>query len=95
MSAEIAEELGKAPSIKTAPARCPPDSGISGLAAYLATEGAKTLEQEELDPALPEPSDAHNLASRRVIRLRPQTLRDRSLGPRFTPRTWNYRDEVI
>jgi hypothetical protein len=40
------------------PARCPPDSGISGLAAYLATEGAKTLEQEELDPALPEPSDA-------------------------------------
>ena len=54
MSAEIAEKFGKAPSIKAAPARCPPDSGISGLAAYLAAEGAKTLEQEELDPQMPD-----------------------------------------
>lgn len=54
MSREIAEKFGKAPSIKAAPARCPPDSGISGLAAYLAADGAKTLEQEELDPSLPE-----------------------------------------
>jgi Uncharacterized protein conserved in bacteria C-term(DUF2220) len=60
MSAEIAEKFGKVPSIKTAPARCPPDSGISGLAAYLATEGAKTLEQEELDPILPELLGAQN-----------------------------------
>jgi hypothetical protein len=58
MSAEIAEKFGKVPSIKTAPARCPPESGISGLAAYLSAEGAKTLEQEELDPSLPELSRA-------------------------------------
>jgi len=58
MSAEIAEKFGKVPSIKTTPARCPPDSGISGLAAYLSAEGAKTLEQEELDPSLPELSRA-------------------------------------
>ncbi len=61
MSAEIAEKFGKVPSIKTTPARCPPDSGISGLAAYLAAEGAKTLEQEELDPTLPELYGAQNL----------------------------------
>jgi hypothetical protein len=61
MSAEIAEKFGKTPSIKTAPARCPPDSGISGLATYLTAAGAKTLEQEELDPTLPELSGAQNL----------------------------------
>jgi hypothetical protein len=53
MSAEIAEKFGKAPSTKTASARCPPDSGIFDLAAYLAKDRAKTLEQEELDPVLP------------------------------------------
>jgi hypothetical protein len=54
MSAEIAEKFGKATPTKTAPARCPPESGISELAAYLAGDEAKTLEQEELDPVLPE-----------------------------------------
>jgi hypothetical protein len=53
MSVEIAEGSGHVPSRKAAPARCPPDSGIAALAAYLAQEGAKTLEQEELDPTLP------------------------------------------
>jgi hypothetical protein len=53
MSAEIAEKFGKAPATKAASARCPADSGIFELAAYLAKDGAKTLEQEELDPVIP------------------------------------------
>ncbi|MGC0322565.1 hypothetical protein ABIG06_003194 [Bradyrhizobium sp. USDA 326] len=53
MTPEIAEAFGDAPSLKASPARCPPESGIAMLAAYLAGEGAKTLEQEELDPKLP------------------------------------------
>ncbi|RXH37064.1 Wadjet anti-phage system protein JetD domain-containing protein [Bradyrhizobium zhanjiangense] len=51
MSVEVAERLGQVPFKKSAPARCPPDSGIAALAAYLAKDGAKTLEQ--LDPVLP------------------------------------------
>lgn len=54
MSVEVAERLGQVPFKKSAPARCPPDSGIAALAAYLAEDGAKTVEQEELDPVLPE-----------------------------------------
>ncbi|MHC6157494.1 Wadjet anti-phage system protein JetD domain-containing protein [Bradyrhizobium elkanii] len=53
MTVEIAERLGQVPSKKSAPARCPPGSGIAAVAAYLAEDGAKTLEQEELDPILP------------------------------------------
>ncbi|WP_407175433.1 Wadjet anti-phage system protein JetD domain-containing protein [Bradyrhizobium sp. STM 3562] len=53
MSVEIAERSGQVPTRKSAPARCPPESGIATLAAYLAEDGAKTLEQEELDPMLP------------------------------------------
>ncbi|TWB93078.1 uncharacterized protein DUF2220 [Bradyrhizobium macuxiense] len=53
MSIEIAERLGQVQQKKAAPARCAPDSGIAALAAYLADEDAKTLEQEELDPGLP------------------------------------------
>ncbi|MDI3566635.1 Wadjet anti-phage system protein JetD domain-containing protein [Bradyrhizobium sp. Arg816] len=55
MSVEIAERSGQVPTKKSAPARCPPDSGIASLAAYLAKDGAKILEQEELDPILPTP----------------------------------------
>ncbi|WP_407185364.1 Wadjet anti-phage system protein JetD domain-containing protein [Bradyrhizobium centrosematis] len=55
MSVEIAERFGQVPTQKSAPARCPPNSGIASLAAYLAEDGAKTLEQEELDPVLPTP----------------------------------------
>ncbi|WP_445219661.1 Wadjet anti-phage system protein JetD domain-containing protein [Bradyrhizobium sp. Pa8] len=54
MSAKIAEQFGKVPLKKTAPVRYPPDSGIAELAAYLVQDGAKTLEQEELDPILPQ-----------------------------------------
>jgi len=54
MSADIAERSGRIPSAKASPARCPPDSGIAGLAVYLAGDGAKTLEQEELDPEMPD-----------------------------------------
>ncbi|MDF0584981.1 Wadjet anti-phage system protein JetD domain-containing protein [Bradyrhizobium yuanmingense] len=53
MSVEIAERSGQVPTKKSAAARCPPDSGIASLAAYLAEDGAKILEQEELDPVLP------------------------------------------
>jgi hypothetical protein len=54
MSVEIAEKFGNKPSKKTASARCPAESGISALAAYLTEDDAKTLEQEELDPLLPQ-----------------------------------------
>lgn len=54
MSAKIAEKFGKTPATKGASARCPSDSGIFDLATYLAKDGAKTLEQEELDPVLPQ-----------------------------------------
>lgn len=56
MSIEIAERAGQVRPRKAAPARCPPESGIAALATYLAEEGAKTLEQEELDPVLPNPA---------------------------------------
>ena len=55
MSAEIAEKFGKAPLVKAASARGFAHSRISELAAYLAEDGAKTLEQAELDPILPTP----------------------------------------
>jgi hypothetical protein len=54
MSVEIAETLGKTPSTKGSSARCPTDSGIFAVAEYLEKENAKTLEQEELDPHLPQ-----------------------------------------
>ncbi|ANW03200.1 Wadjet anti-phage system protein JetD domain-containing protein [Bradyrhizobium icense] len=54
MSIEIAKQSGQVPPKKAAPARCLSDSGIAALATYLAEEGAKTLEQEELDPVLPQ-----------------------------------------
>ncbi|QOZ36439.1 Wadjet anti-phage system protein JetD domain-containing protein [Bradyrhizobium sp. CCBAU 53421] len=53
MSVDIAERSGQVPPRKGAPARCPAESCIAELAAYLAQEGAKTVEQEELDPKLP------------------------------------------
>lgn len=52
MSPEIAEKFGKPADVRQI-SGCPPESGIAILAAYLAREGAKTLEQEELDPARP------------------------------------------
>jgi hypothetical protein len=55
MSVELAEQRGQVPQKKAASARCPPDSGMVALVAYLAGEDAKTLEQEELDPRFAEP----------------------------------------
>jgi Uncharacterized protein conserved in bacteria C-term(DUF2220) len=54
MAIEIAERRGQVSPRKEGSARCPPSSGIARLAAYLAGEGGKILEQEELDPALPD-----------------------------------------
>jgi hypothetical protein len=54
MTPELAEAFGNVRSTNAVPARCPPESGIARLAAYLAGADAKTLEQEELDPVLPE-----------------------------------------
>jgi hypothetical protein len=53
MSPEIAEGFGKVPAKKAVVTRCPPESGIAELVEYLAREDAKTLEQEELDPCIP------------------------------------------
>lgn len=53
MSAEIAERFGRPTTAKPVLNRCSPDSGIAALVTYLASEGAKTLEQEELNPRLP------------------------------------------
>jgi hypothetical protein len=45
---------GRIPLMKPAPpARWPPESGIADIAVYLTGDGAKTLEQEELDPEMP------------------------------------------
>jgi hypothetical protein len=54
MSPEIAERFGRVPAKKTSVTRCPPESGIVRLVEYLARDDAKTLEQEELDPCVPQ-----------------------------------------
>ncbi|MGO3928371.1 DUF2220 family protein [Rhodopseudomonas pseudopalustris] len=54
MSVEIAEAHGKMPATKGTAARCPASSGIFPLAEYLSRDDAKTLEQEELEPELPQ-----------------------------------------
>jgi Uncharacterized protein conserved in bacteria C-term(DUF2220) len=54
MAPDIAERLGKAPAERSSLQPCPPDSGIFALTEYLARDDAKTLEQEELDPRLPD-----------------------------------------
>jgi Uncharacterized protein conserved in bacteria C-term(DUF2220) len=53
MSPDIAAQLGNAAPGRSAPIRCPRESSIFALAAYLEREDARTLEQEELDPRLP------------------------------------------
>jgi hypothetical protein len=53
MSPEIARNHGRIPQSKAALKWCSADSGIHSLVAYLASEDARTLEQEELDPRLP------------------------------------------
>jgi hypothetical protein len=59
MSAEIAEELGVPSAGRSTLRSCPKKSGIYSLAAYLSQEGAKVLEQEELDPCVPACAKEH------------------------------------
>jgi hypothetical protein len=56
MDPDIAERLGSAPTDVSRPPSNAGNSAISRLVAYLQGDGAKWLEQEELDPALPEKS---------------------------------------
>jgi hypothetical protein len=54
MSPDIAERLGSLPAEKSRARPCPRESGIFELAEYLARDDARMLEQEELDPRLPD-----------------------------------------
>src|SRR5216684_3601460 len=53
MTPDLAEQLGRVPTEVFRPPRDAENSAISSLVTYLQSEGAKWLEQEELDPALP------------------------------------------
>ncbi len=53
MTADLAERFGRVPEQSVRPPRRTEDSAISPLVAYLQSDGAKWLEQEELDPVLP------------------------------------------
>jgi hypothetical protein len=54
MSAELAEKFGKSPVEAVRPSVASEGSAISPLVAYLQRDGAKWLEQEELDPIIPQ-----------------------------------------
>jgi hypothetical protein len=54
MSAELAEKFGKSPAEAVRPSVASEGSAISPLVAYLQRDDAKWLEQEELDPVIPE-----------------------------------------
>src|SRR5215831_17524263 len=54
MSPEIAEKLGAPSAGRSTLRSCPIESGIYLLAEYLAQQSARVLEQEELDPRLPD-----------------------------------------
>jgi Uncharacterized protein conserved in bacteria C-term(DUF2220) len=53
MTSDLAERLGRAPREAFRPPGNADHSAISPLVTYLQSDGAKWLEQEELDPALP------------------------------------------
>jgi hypothetical protein len=53
MTSDLAEKLGRVPTETFRPPRNAENSAISSLVTYLQSDGAKWLEQEELDPALP------------------------------------------
>ena len=53
MTSELAETLGRAPAEALRPPRNAENSAISSLVTYLQSDGAKWLEQEELDPTPP------------------------------------------
>jgi len=54
MSAELAEKFGKSPLEAVRPSVASEGSAISPLVAYLQRDDAKWLEQEELDPVIPQ-----------------------------------------
>lgn len=54
MSPELAERLGTLPSAKLRCSPCNPESGAFALTEYLTRGDAKLLEQEELDPCVPD-----------------------------------------
>lgn len=54
MSADLADRLGKAPTERLRLPAGPVTSAISDLIDYLRRDDAKWLEQEELDPVLPQ-----------------------------------------
>ncbi len=53
MTSDLAEKFGRVPTETFRPPRNAEHSAISSLVTYLQSDGAKWLEQEELDPALP------------------------------------------
>jgi Uncharacterized protein conserved in bacteria C-term(DUF2220) len=53
MTSDLAETLGRAPAEALRPPRNAENSAISSLVTYLQGDGAKWLEQEELDPTPP------------------------------------------
>jgi len=53
MTADLAERFGRIPEQTFRPPRRTENSAISSLVTYLQSDGAKWLEQEELDPVLP------------------------------------------
>lgn len=53
MTSDLAETLGRAPTEALRPPRNAENSAISSLVTYLQSDGAKWLEQEELDPTPP------------------------------------------
>jgi hypothetical protein len=53
MTSDLAERLGRAPKEALRPPRNADNSAISSLVTYLQSDGAKWLEQEELDPTPP------------------------------------------
>jgi Wadjet anti plasmid transformation system JetA-like protein len=57
MSADLAERFGRVPEQAVRPPRGTENSAIAPLVAYLQSDGAKWLEQEELDPVRPGSSD--------------------------------------
>jgi hypothetical protein len=72
MSPEIAERFGRSANVKAGVRESSPHSGIATLVQYLARDGAKTLEQEELDPVLPLDPGA-------LTGEHPHTVEDRSV----------------
>jgi hypothetical protein len=53
MTLDLAEEFGRIPNAQVRPPKHAENSAIASLVSYLACEGTKWLEQEELEPVMP------------------------------------------